>query len=107
MPSMGSTKLIIESTQTINALQDLPTLVLEALVNEAQAYPSVFDWDERRAATYVITRYDVNQAYAIGELMMILSGFFQFYKNLNMVRFYYNHGCNMVLTKLSWREEDQ
>lgn len=85
--------------------QELPTLVMDALVWATKEQDAGNACDERDVTSYMLCRYDWNQTLAIGVLTDRMTRFIDSPVRCRMVRCYVDHGCNMIAAKLAWRED--
>ena len=106
MPSINNTRTTQFRTITYSFrdFQDLPPLVLEALVWGVKQRQQG-ECSESDMTAYIIAHYDMNQTLSIGALTLRLSRFLDDFVRVRMVWCYVEHNCNMLAAKLAWRED--
>lgn len=97
--------LVGNSDNSFKPFQALPSLVRETLAwgegyRRAHGKCEVEDLVNR-----MISRYDMNQALPIGELVTIMDRFMDRGLHVRMVHCYVDNHCNMLTAKLAWRED--
>lgn len=92
------------SARPFRIFQDVPVLMREALVYGIKTMGNG-KLDEVNMTQFMIDRYDVNQTFHIGTLVMRLSRYIEDPIAVQMVQCYVDCHCNMAMAKLAWRED--